>query len=78
MDQWFPCICYHSLSDGTHQSCYDVIGNKQVATTDNNQREPRGHCWHITEGTIRIVTTKRDVDCSRMGQLNWKTEDGRY
>ena len=53
-----------------------VVNNNNRST--NNQREPPGHCWHITEGTIGIVTTKRDVDCSRMGQLNWKTEDGRW
>jgi len=29
----------------------------------------------ITEGTISTITTKRDLDCWQMRQLNWKKED---
>jgi len=73
------------LSDETQQRNYDVIGKRQAKATTDTKGKACGNSFTqrkegiiiliITEGTISTVTTKRNLDCWQMRQLNWKTED---
>jgi len=88
MDQWFLYICCCVVCLMEHNRGYhDVIGNRQAIATADTKGKACGNSFTqrkegtiiliITEGTISTITTKRNLDCWQMRQLNWKTEDGR-